>query len=375
MTDYVYPPATLIFQNATGGLETLELHPRELYQGTSAYTQAYRYGHDNKYFLIAHADATYSSTYTWNVAQQKCRKAEGWRLPSLNDLRQLFKFYEWDTKPYLHPATAAYKAAFSHGKSYTYAATPGTGQFGYNGDNVLYSDGSSQNIAFGYDTYYWTSDVNPEMVMTEVCCVLIVLLMYTSTSMAKPTATGCVVSRIGINMKGTIYEYEKLNRLLTGAVLLWLASCSEGMLDEAAQSGIQMPEDNGTAERRTVELQIQNKLQVSESSATRTDASIATTDENEITAMDIYVFGSETEHGIYTFQERLTYRAGQEETAPKGATPFILVTNGTDNKLSTARLSLKKGLYVKLYCVANSPELYVLDEQEKNMCQLCSNPW
>lgn len=35
-------------------------------------------------------------------------------------------------------------------------------QFGYNGDNVLYSDGSSQNIAFGYDTYYWTSDVNPE---------------------------------------------------------------------------------------------------------------------------------------------------------------------------------------------------------------------
>lgn len=168
---------------------------------------------------------------------------------------------------------------------------------------------------------------------------------------------------------------KKLNRLLTGAVLLWLASCSEGMLDEAAQSGIQMPEDNGTAERRTVELQIQNKLQVSESSATRTDAPIATTDENEITAMDIYVFGSETEHGIYTFQERLTYRAGQEETAPKGATSFILVTNGTDNKLSTARLSLKKGLYVKLYCVANSPELYVLDEQEKNMCQLCSNPW
>ena len=84
---------------------------------------------------------------------------------------------------------------------------------------------------------------------------------------------------------------KKLNRLLTGAVLLWLASCSEGMLDEAAQSGIQMPEDNGTAERRTVELQIQNKLQVSESSATRTDAPIATTDENEITAMDIYVFG------------------------------------------------------------------------------------
>lgn len=158
---------------------------------------------------------------------------------------------------------------------------------------------------------------------------------------------------------------KKLNRLLTGAVLLWLASCSEGMLDEAAQSGIQMPEDNGTAERRTVELQIQNKLQVSESSATRTDAPIATTDENEITAMDIYVFGSETEHGIYTFQERLTYRARQEETAPKGATSFILVTNGTDNKLSTARLSLKKGLYVKLYCVANSPELYVLDEQEK----------
>jgi hypothetical protein len=169
---------------------------------------------------------------------------------------------------------------------------------------------------------------------------------------------------------------KKLNRLLTGAVLLWLASCSEGMLDEAAQSGIQMPEDNGTAERRTVELQIQNKLQVSESSRDADRCSYSHHRRKR-----------DNRHGYLRvrFRDRAwnLYLSGKIDLpcrtrgngTQKGATSFILVTNGTDNKLSTARLSLKKGLYVKLYCVANSPELYVLDEQEKNMCQLCSNPW
>ena len=161
MDDYIYPPATLVFQNTTGALKTLELHPRELYQGTSASTQAYRFGHDNKYFLIAHADGNYGTGYTWNVAQTKCREAEGWRLPSYNDLRQLFKIYEWDTKPYLDPGSADYLAAFSHGKGYSYDATPVSGQFGYVGDYVVYQNGQYPNVAFAYDAYYWTSDVDP----------------------------------------------------------------------------------------------------------------------------------------------------------------------------------------------------------------------
>lgn len=126
-------------------------------------------------------------------------------------------------------------------------------------------------------------------------------------------------------------------------------------------------------DRRSMDMQIRNEL-LTGTTSTRADGSIALPAENEVTAMDIYVFGSETEHGIYTFQERLTYRAGQEEVAPEGATPFVLVTNGTDNKLSTARLSLKKGLYVKLYCVANAPQLYVLDGDAQKYVPAQFNP-
>lgn len=151
-----------------------------------------------------------------------------------------------------------------------------------------------------------------------------------------------------------------------------LAACTATLEDVPGTEG-----DGGTgtasADRRQVDMQIRNEL-LTGSATTRADGNIALPAENGVTAMDIYVFGSETENGIYTFQERLTYRAGQEEVAPEGATPFVLVTNGTDNKLSTARLSLKKGLFVKLYCVANAPQLYVLDGDAQKYVPAQFNP-
>lgn len=149
---------------------------------------------------------------------------------------------------------------------------------------------------------------------------------------------------------------------LWGGVCVWLllAACTATLEDVPGAEGSGNAE-SVSADRRQMDIQIRNEL-VTGATTTRADGSIALATENEVKSMDIYVFGSETEYGTYTFQERLTYRAGQEETAPEGGTPFILVTDGTDNKLSTARLSLKKGLYVKLYCVANAPQLYVLDK-------------
>ncbi len=159
MADYVYPPATLVFQNAIGALKTLQVHPRELYQGTSSYTTAYRFGHDNKFYLVAHADGTYTTPYTWSKAMTMCREAEGWRLPSFNDLRQLFALYEWEEKPDLTPGTEEYMTAFDN-KSYSYnSGTLSASQFGYQG---AIGNGSGQNIAFDYNDDYWASDVDPE---------------------------------------------------------------------------------------------------------------------------------------------------------------------------------------------------------------------
>ncbi len=159
-------------------------------------------------------------------------------------------------------------------------------------------------------------------------------------------------------------KMNKLNILLAGVLLLWMASCSQGMLEEVPQPETQTPADAEEEGRRTVELLIQNNLQVNNSTATRADAPIATTAENEITAMDIYVFGSLTEHGKYTYQERLCYRADETVEKKDDIYPFVLVPSAANTAVSTARISIKKGLYVKLYCVANQSTLYILNNDK-----------
>ena len=66
---------------------------------------------------------------------------------------------------------------------------------------------------------------------------------------------------------------------------------------------------------------------------------------------------AKTENGDYTFQERFAYRADPKDKLPKGATELQLNTTGTDGKETTGLLKLKKGLFVKLYCIANDTTL------------------
>lgn len=86
---------------------------------------------------------------------------------------------------------------------------------------------------------------------------------------------------------------------------------------------------------------------------TRADDAIATTEENEITSLDIYVFSSDKEEGPYTYQERFCYRA--DGSTVINATKIVLTVEG--NNVALATLRPKKGLFTKFYCIANQPKL------------------
>lgn len=140
--------------------------------------------------------------------------------------------------------------------------------------------------------------------------------------------------------------------LLMGSLLLY--SCS---------GETQLDGENGTPEgkdplRQEVLLNINNKL-VLRKTATR---DIATAEENAISTLDVYVFGSPTEDGTYTFQERFAYRENTDDL-PADAKELILNAGATDN-VTTGLLSLHRGLFVKLYCIANDTKPVNADDIE-----------
>ena len=111
-----------------------------------------------------------------------------------------------------------------------------------------------------------------------------------------------------------------------------------------------------SANRREVLLSFKNKLTVKTTkSETKADAPIATEAENEIVALDIYVFGAKAEGDTYTFRERFSYR--QDGSALPAGAKELNLTPSTDNATTTALLELQKGLFVRLYCIANQTEL------------------
>lgn len=146
-------------------------------------------------------------------------------------------------------------------------------------------------------------------------------------------------------------------KVLMVGIIYWLTilftSCTtEG--DKIDRSSEKEMEGNN---RREVLLSFKNKLSM-KMSATATKAetkAIATELENEISTLDIYVFGSKEESGTYTFRERFAYRQ-DGSVLPAGAKELNL-TSGTDNAVTTALLELQKGLFVRLYCIANQTML------------------
>lgn len=136
------------------------------------------------------------------------------------------------------------------------------------------------------------------------------------------------------------------------AASLLLAACtSENTLETPT------PPDEGTASAnntREVLVLLKNKLKVSPVETKAGDV-IATVEENHIYSLDVYVFGSKTEGGDYTFLQQFYYREDARQTVDgEYATSFTLNT-GADN--STALLKMQKGLFVKVYCIANSTKL------------------
>lgn len=145
------------------------------------------------------------------------------------------------------------------------------------------------------------------------------------------------------------YSYL-LSTLLLGVAL---SSCGETAMDrpDEGTGGSTVPE------QRELLLTLQNKLSLA-SVGTRAD--IATMDEKRIDALDIYVFGSTEIDGEYTFQEKFSYRV---DGSPVSGAGTVDVQNGDGAAAvnPTVLLRPKKGLYIKLYCVANHPKLYTLN--------------
>lgn len=140
----------------------------------------------------------------------------------------------------------------------------------------------------------------------------------------------------------------KVTNNLVFAGLLLLVSCSsEQIYDEP--SNPDTPDTPGSGARREVLLTLDNRLSVHSS-----PRAIATAEENTVSTLDVYVFGSETENGTYTFQERFCYRDDNSGPLPANAEELQLSSVGSgSDAVTTGLLSLKRGLFVKLYCIAN----------------------
>ena len=143
-------------------------------------------------------------------------------------------------------------------------------------------------------------------------------------------------------------------KFITGclATALLLAGCTE----ETEQKGTDPVTPDADNSRREVMMTLKNKLSVKPVSS-KAGTPIATAAENAISTLDVYVFGATQENGDYTFLERFAYRADTNDKLPQGATELQLNTTGDDGNETNGLLKLKKGLFVKLYCIANDTTL------------------
>ena len=139
--------------------------------------------------------------------------------------------------------------------------------------------------------------------------------------------------------------------LLSTAILLTGAACTSEN-HEGLPGNPSSPSDGDDPTRREVVVTLRNQLSLAKGTKA---GEIATTEENKIASLDVYAFGADTEDGTYTLQERFAYRENPDDL-PATATPIDLEQPG-DSKDASVSLKLQKGLFVKLYAVANQPEL------------------
>ena len=146
---------------------------------------------------------------------------------------------------------------------------------------------------------------------------------------------------------------KKINYMMLSCLFVLLGSCTE----EVQQKGEQPAPEGGSdaITRQEVTLSLKNKL-VLDREKTKGET-IATAEENAISALDVYVFASETENGDYSFMERFAYRNTPDAVLPAGASELQLTPTDADAKETTGLLKVQKGLFVKLYRIANNTTL------------------
>ena len=162
-----------------------------------------------------------------------------------------------------------------------------------------------------------------------------------------------------------IKNRKQFSAWVIGLIALSLTGCGEAEMLTATTPADEDPLANDPT-RREVILGFQNKLNIKTAGTTRADDAIATTEENEITSLDIYVFSSDKEEGPYTYQERFCYRS-DGSTVPN-ATKILLTVEGDNVALATLRP--KKGLFTKFYCIANQPKLLKAGAEYTNFVAL-----
>ena len=139
--------------------------------------------------------------------------------------------------------------------------------------------------------------------------------------------------------------------LLSTAILLTGVACTSEN-HEGLPGNPSSPSDGDDPTRREVVVTLRNQLSLTKGTKA---GEIATVEENKIASLDVYAFGSDTEDGTYTLQEHFAYRENPDDL-PATATSIDLEQPG-DGKEASISLKLPKGLFVKLYAVANQPEL------------------
>lgn len=155
-----------------------------------------------------------------------------------------------------------------------------------------------------------------------------------------------------MNMKKLIYK------LLALLVLTTWTACSPENLLNAPDDG--KDTENTDPNKRELVITMQKELKVGSGAMTR---AIATDAENEINTLDIYVFASASEMGEYTFMKKYSYSSDPiQKPIPAGAEEVKLQMIAGQPSVT---LRPEKGMYVKLYCVANQQQLYSKSEITK----------
>lgn len=146
------------------------------------------------------------------------------------------------------------------------------------------------------------------------------------------------------------------NKILLPVAALFLATaCS-------TESELPLPDDGKGKEpddpsRREILLTIKNTLTIPGITKTKADDNkpIATELENFISTLDVYVFGSDDENSDnYTFQELFYFREDGATVDKDWATRLNF--KQVEDK-AQALLRIQKGLYVRIYCIANDTTL------------------